>query len=676
MGEGKELTGSKIIEQGAEKFDSGYDHKQAIMKEASRQLNHDEIQGKVMSMPPEKLASQQSSKIKSLISSDPKKLEKMKYYDSDLNLERKCNHFQTLFLKLRLKVIHKPFIILDMLKILDDNRSPFDIFMCLYVRLRNTQKRKGFDAILRFVEHKNELAETWVYLAEKLLERNKRDFIKQVKARKKVEKQEVDKSKIMKRSLTFLFSVMGNFVRRNLRKGFADIKGRAEEEKKKMKEEEEKGRKQLDIAAQQNFFVHKVEKKPVEPEVKIVEVEVEVPVPVKADPVSFEVENTNNLFHHVPERRGQMNAYLESKTHVNVEEEPEKDSHISEKSEDKQQQRMLAEINQHIKSIKEQLVSKSLGEMLTLDEEIALLNQLTKLLGLLRSYYEYIMDNPKFRDSKNTRRNFEQIMELTKNIIDKLVGRVESENRKRREEDLEKEETEEAKRKRHSLLHIDNLNRNLKKELEELENFLDPREEGETHESTGSQGFPEQNEMNDLLQQMVQNLAQMNNKMDSFQNVVEEEEEETEEEPPESKSKDNRSCLRKDFLRKKEELESRKKGKGRPVQLLRSTQLQNQKVQPKSPARSLLAAEREVPRRVLPPPPEEHRPVRLERLRDSATREVEYRSQPPQQHPQPNRLQNEQVPQRETQRSAEDPFGSFAVQGCSSLQKRPSLLFW
>lgn len=493
------------------------------MKEASRQINRDQIQDKVMKMTPNQLATQQDSKIKSLLDQNDKTPEKMKYYDSLLNLERKCNHFNNLFLKHRLKVIHKPFIILDMLKILDDNRSPFDIFMCLYIRLRNTKKRTGFDSIRRFVEHKNELMDTWVYFAERLLDREKRNRIKEIKARKREQKIEVDKSKIMKRSLTFLFSVIGNFVRRNMRSGLKNIKRKSDKELEKERgemaqKEPKKEKKPFAIAAQELFFIEKVEKKKPEPEIQIVE------VAVKANPGQFEVVNTNNLFHHVTERRGQMNTYLESKTHVDLEEDQK------EKDQKAQQEQMLGQINQQIKNIRSKLLMKPGNQMLTLDEEIDLLNQLTKLLGLLKNYYEYIMNNPKFRDSKQTRKNFEQIMELTKKIIDKLLLRIETENQKRQNESSQNMidfNSPVEEKKRQSLLQIDSLNQNLKKELEELENYLDFKNNenslDESQEEISKEEYPDANGINNLLQEMLSNLGQMNNTMQNQQHVVEEE---------------------------------------------------------------------------------------------------------------------------------------------------------
>lgn len=511
------------------------------MNEATKQLNHEKIKGKVMRMTPGELKSEQTQKMQNLMKGDPKKLEKMKYYDSLLNLERKCVHFNSLFLKFRLKIIHKPFIILDMLRIMEDNRSPFDIFMCLYIRLRNTRKRRGFDSILKFVEHKNELADMWAYLAEKLLYTQKRDIIKSVKQRKKVEKQEQDKSKIMKRSLTFLFSVIGNFVRRNLRGGLRSIKENNQQKMRENQDEEhrkkEELKKQLDIGQNQGFFLQKFEKKEIEPEVKIVE------IPAKVDYETFKVENTNNMFHHVPERRGEMNTYLESKTHVDIEEEEEeeeiveKESQVSEtmgskRSLEDKQKVILAEINREIRGIKEQMQATSSRQTLTLNEEIELLSKLTNLMGLLKKYYENVMENPKFRDSKNTRKNFEQIMELIKGIIDRLLQRIEKENEKRRMESEEnnRQETDpvfEAEERR-SLLHIDNMNKNLKKEFEELVNYLEPKsgeyqEDESLHQTNESDAEDKQNEINHMLQEMLQNLGQVKNTMDNQNLVVEEE---------------------------------------------------------------------------------------------------------------------------------------------------------
>lgn len=438
----------------------------------------------------------------------------MKYYDTLLNMERKCNHFDSLVKKLRLKVVHKPFIILDMLRILEDNRSPFEIFTSLYARFRSSRKRKAFDSIARYVEHRNHLADSWLYLTEKLLDRKKRKVIKEVRARQKAEKGREQRQHVLRRALKFLKSVVENLRKRNERNVIAKIKRRSEEDKEREELEEKRieaeAKKKLDIAEQQNFYI---QKQPPQVEIE------QMPLEIEQNPVVLEVENTNNLLHKRRESRAPVEPETEAVSRRSEDAE-------SRKSAVHQHHELLSDINNQIVSIKAQLKQVAPNKLLGLKEEIELLGQLTQLMGSLKTYYEFVMDNPHFRESQSTRRNFERVMDLIRRIIEKLSERIQGDNQRRRLESNEsrgqKQNWASEAEERRSLLLIDDYSRNIQREMEEIANLFGESNAEEPEEDLGEQ-IPDQNGINMLLQDMLQNLGQMNHQIEH--NVVEEEEE-------------------------------------------------------------------------------------------------------------------------------------------------------
>lgn len=487
------------------------------MKEASKKLDRAQIQKKVMSMTPRQLANQQSTKLETLLERDPHESEKMRYYDILLNLERKCNHFDSLMQKLRLKVVHKPFIILDMLRIIEDDRSPFDIFTSLYARLKSSRKRKAFDSIIRYVEHRNHLADSWLYLAEKLLDREKRRVVKEVRARRKVEDGRREREQLVRRALKFLGSVVGNLRKRNQRAAIAKIKRRSEEDREREKEEEERireeAKKKLDIAEQEDFFIHKAHAAPK------IQIE-ELPRVVRTDPEKFKLENTNNLLHERRESNNHTQNEIETQSKTSEGEESRRDA-INKHRE------LLSDINGQILEIKARLTHTSSDKLLGLDEEIELLGQLTQLMASLKIYYEFVMENPHFREVRSTRRNFEQMMELIRRIIEKLSERVQRDNQRRR---LESNESRDQKQnwaseieERRSMLLIEDYSKNIQRGMEEMKNLFGESQAEETEQPIPDQQIPDENGINMLLQNMVQNLGQMNHQIEK--NVVEEEEE-------------------------------------------------------------------------------------------------------------------------------------------------------
>ena len=86
-------------------------HQNRMQKE-SQVLDSGQYYGKVHNMQARNLVQSQNQMISSLISKpDNNAMIQIEYFDTLLNLERKAEHFSKLFNKIRLRVIHKPFII-------------------------------------------------------------------------------------------------------------------------------------------------------------------------------------------------------------------------------------------------------------------------------------------------------------------------------------------------------------------------------------------------------------------------------------------------------------------------------------------------------------------------------------------------------------------------------------
>lgn len=516
------------------------------MYEASKKLDLGKIQGKLMSMSPNQLANQQNNKIANLMPIETQSTDKMTYYHNMLKLERKCEHFDKLFQKFRLKIIHKPFIILDMMKIMDGDRSSFDIFMCLYLKLRNLRKRQGFDQIIRFVEHKNELEDNWGYFAECLLRRHKRRIIKEIQAQKKEVKQAEDKDKILRRGFTFMSSVINHLARKQLRGVLAEIKKVAHQEKERMEQLEFERKKNLDIAVQQNFMLEKTEK-----------VKESLPDPSSKN-MELEVETTSNLYHMYTERHGQMNAYLESKTLVDVNQDEEsepvkeneetiehvessvevKGSRLNQSQEQEQDKvKLMNEITDEIKRVKEKIKMTNSDIELELKEKIDLLTGLTRLMGLLKNYYEVVVEDSDRKNSSMDKKEFEQLLILIQRLMGKLLTRIDHDKSKRSKESFQSmnpgtenlSETEE----RQSLLHLDKLNNNITRELEELVAMVEPRLQDVSKSCPVSDKEDTETEeeqlqspagINGMLEEVMENLSKMNNTIENQQDAIIEDE--------------------------------------------------------------------------------------------------------------------------------------------------------
>lgn len=262
--------------------DSNYSHKQIILQEATRQLNRDEIDGKIMTMNPDQLTMEQEEKINSLIPSERQKaLKKIIYYDHSFDMKRKCEHFMNLFQKLKRKIVLQPFTEIDLHRFQEDYRTPPQIMFALLLTLVSRRARKAYDGIISFVERRNELAELWFYFMEEKLKRRQREMFREARAEAQKSREERERARETKNDLIKTqkaSKILRNMIKQmskaqvqdafnEMKKGY--MRQKEEEEEAQRREERERKRRlaeqetirkesdQLGIAGGFNFMIEK-----------------------------------------------------------------------------------------------------------------------------------------------------------------------------------------------------------------------------------------------------------------------------------------------------------------------------------------------------------------------------------------------------------------------------------
>ena len=194
---------------------------------ATQKLNHQAIQSKIINTNDGALKSEQESRMASIFAKDEKTMIKIEYYDTLLNMERKCQHFTRLFQKIRLRVVHKPFIILDMLKLMDHRGSSHYAMSAMYTKLETMRRRQGLDAIIAFVERRREIENNWASMAKALLAKTRRALRKRIEAEKIREMRGQRMGRIVKRGVRYMATVVNNTLRDRVSYAFGQIGRRA-----------------------------------------------------------------------------------------------------------------------------------------------------------------------------------------------------------------------------------------------------------------------------------------------------------------------------------------------------------------------------------------------------------------------------------------------------------------
>lgn len=200
--------------------------RKGIITKASEKLNRRAIQQKVIKADDHELQNEQESRIASIFAKE-KTMIKIEYYDTLLNLERKCDHFTRLFQKIRLRVIHHPFIVLEMLKLMETRGSAHYFFSALYKKLESMRRRNSLDAIISFVERKREIDSTWSHFARAILAKSRRNFRKQIEAQRTKELRKQRHGRVVKRGIRYMATVFNNILRDRMNDSFSQIERKA-----------------------------------------------------------------------------------------------------------------------------------------------------------------------------------------------------------------------------------------------------------------------------------------------------------------------------------------------------------------------------------------------------------------------------------------------------------------
>jgi hypothetical protein len=520
------------------------------MEKESKVLDSGNFHGKVHNKEARQLMSSQNEMISSLISRPEKTMIKIEYFDTLLNYERKMEHFLKLFTKIKLRVIHKPFIILDMLKLMTDDRSSVNIFVSLIKKLVNMRKRGAMDSIIDFVEHKKELINKWGVLAKKARRMEQRRVFAILEKEQIAKHKEKNRLQKNRRGLRYLGTILNNFFREYKRKIWVSFVRKAFSEDSKWEPKEVN----LDITNQQGFLKGK---------------------DFKAKMGSSERgykkgkdENEESSFNHTFEvRRNQMNAYFykDGKTkgseYNSGDEDKGKKKRDFESSFDDQEEggiqqvemalnagnvdssKLLAQIRSEIEKIQARLdKDESNEDPLSIKEKIEMLTQLTHLMQLIKKYYESFKDDTE-DNKKIDRKDFEQVLIILQRVIARLLHKIPSDmngmiNPKSRQSSHMNEDQgsldEERMRYDSHRLQVE-MGKNLNQEMESLVNLIEPKvglkrrmgDEGEyetekekeyeteNNAEYGTEAMQSVTGINGLLEEMMNNLNQMNQNIDN-----------------------------------------------------------------------------------------------------------------------------------------------------------------
>lgn len=519
------------------------------MDKESRELDSAKYFGKVHNLDARKMISSQNEMISSMVSRPEKTMIKIEYFDTLLNLERKMEHFLKLFTKIKLRVIHKPFIILDMLKIMTEDRSGVSIFVSLVKKLLNMRKRDGVDAVIDFVEHKKELINRWARLAGALSRRRKQltlGAIEQEQIAKHKRRTRLQKNR---RGLRYLGTILNNFFREYKRSVWVGFVRKAFAEEPKWKSKEVS----LDITNQQGFLRGKEKKSG--------------PVGSSEGAYAKAKDEESSYNNHTFEVRGnQMNTYFDTNgkqkgseynsgdDDKDKEKKRDFESSFEEPEERTLEQvqvalvkggvdsgKLLGQIRSEIEKIQGRLDKDEKNEKrLKFKDKIDMLTQLTNLLQMIKKYYEGLKD--KAEDKKVDREDFEQVLQILQRVIARLLqkiptdigdlGHLKSQRSSRVNGETGSLEDERARFDSHRLQA--EMGKNLNKEMESLVNLIEPKtdlkrrmgEEADYEtEPAADNEYREGDEnlekmqsvsgINGLLEEMMQNLNVMNENIDN-----------------------------------------------------------------------------------------------------------------------------------------------------------------
>lgn len=148
---------------------------------------------------------------------------KIEYFDKVLNLEKKIFTLIRKINKIKLRVVHKPFVMLDVLRFLPKKSSPLETLDATFAELRRRRKSSAWKACLDRSRRVKAVIGNWARLVSKLQKFGRQKLVKKIETSVQQKTQKRRKLQILKRSSKFLGSVMNRIIKEAKAKHFRDL---------------------------------------------------------------------------------------------------------------------------------------------------------------------------------------------------------------------------------------------------------------------------------------------------------------------------------------------------------------------------------------------------------------------------------------------------------------------
>lgn len=176
-----------------------------------------------MNVPDHFIYNQELSQYDKVFSKGANQMIKIEYYDTLLNAQRKVDFFSKLMNKIRLRTVHKPFLLLTMFKIKDSKTKYTLNINSVLKKIFKNAKRNSFDKIIKENKNKKNVLYKWALIVGKLMNKMKKNRLNEIELKQtQVIKQE-RKKQIFKRSLKYFGTIMNHIIRDKKKQYFNHI---------------------------------------------------------------------------------------------------------------------------------------------------------------------------------------------------------------------------------------------------------------------------------------------------------------------------------------------------------------------------------------------------------------------------------------------------------------------
>lgn len=375
-----------------------------ILREGKR-LQDQKVFGEVHNFKARKDINLRASAGSNIYLSDPNKMINIEYYDQYLNMERKMCHLLKVVGKIRLRKIQKPFMILDMLELINPVKPRTKILLSLIKEMIQLRKRQAIDSIVDYVEMKKQIKGRWAKMTTGLLALRKKQHWREIEIRKRQEHRNKRSGVKRKRGVKLMGSILGCLFRDMTRSVFEEIivfgAGRAEFGKKSSPTYE--------IEEQQDFLKEKADR-----EMR----NGNLAGRLGGEETTGESKKENRFEGSFGNRQNQMNAYYN----------PDSKKRGFESSfEMIDPNRLTNDINAKMALIQKALKDEGQNENESLggfEGGMESLTHLTQLMQMLKKYFEQVKHEGEGETEKAHRAKFQQVLKMLKQLINLILAKM------------------------------------------------------------------------------------------------------------------------------------------------------------------------------------------------------------------------------------------------------------